>query len=94
MTSQAYQVQPVLNVVALGYLYQPILIPKPTRLTRMVCRAQNVGLVIVMLSHQYLLTHDWIMMIELTIGILFIFTSYVIIKYRQNEKKRFFRSLR
>jgi hypothetical protein len=50
--------------------------------------------VIVMLSHQYLLTHDWIMMIELTIGILFIFTSYVIIKYRQNEKKRFFRSLR
>jgi hypothetical protein len=60
----------------------------------MVCKAQNVGLVIVMLSHQYLLTHDWIMMIELTIGILFIFTSYVIIKYRQNEKKRFFRSLR
>jgi hypothetical protein len=94
MTSQAYQVQPVLNVVALGYLYQPILILKPTRLTRMVCKAQNVGLVIVMLSHQYLLTHDWIMMIELTIGILFIFTSYVIIKYRQNEKKRFFRSLR
>jgi hypothetical protein len=60
----------------------------------MVCKAQNAGLVIVMLSHQYLLTHDWIMMIELTIGILFIFTSYVIIKYRQNEKKRFFRSLR
>jgi len=33
-------------------------------------------------------------MIELTIGVLFTFTVYVIVKYRQNEKKRFFRSLR
>ena len=47
MILQAYQVQPVLIVVALGYLCQHILIPKPMRLMHMVCKVQSVGLVIV-----------------------------------------------
>jgi hypothetical protein len=53
------------------------------------------GVVNLKLRHPHLLTHDWSNVLEqAVIGFIFLLTCYSIYRYRENEKRRYFNSLK